>query len=154
MRAAALARKDYWKDPKVLEKHRERRKERYKDPSVALAEKQRQRALYRERTGVSVVNHARASLDQTLDAHAFYSVEDLSLMLGRARGYVAHVIGKGMWPAPARDDPHAPYTYTPAQVHRLLGVFADHIDTVASTYRADHTETRHRLFAAMTEETP
>jgi hypothetical protein len=148
MQDRPLPKKDYWKDPKVLADHAKRRREKYAhDPEVAKAEKQRQRKLYAARRGDRFTNTARDALNKGLTEKQ-YSAEEISRILGRASGYVARLIARGLWPDP-RPDQSGPCLFTGEETNRLDSSFADHIDNVASTYRADHVETTAALFAAL-----
>lgn len=146
---ACVPNSEYWKDPEVLREHAKRRRERYaQNPEVAKAERERQRRLYREKQGADFVNPARDSLMRGIPDRD-HNVEEISELIGRASPYVGRLIAKGLWPDPRHAGASGPRCFTAAQTRRLLAVFADHVDNVASTYRADHTETTKALFDAI-----
>lgn len=155
MRGARIhvPREDYWRDPKVLAKHAKRRREKYSsDPEVRQAEKQRQRKLYRAKQGEKFTNPARDALAKGLTDEEYTGAE-IATLLGRAPEYVNRLINRGLWPNP-RSAPTQQPCFTKADTERMLAVFADHVDNVASTYRADHEETTKALFAAMQDGCP
>lgn len=142
--------REYWRRPDVLQGHATKRRDKYaKDKSYAQRERARVRAAYAERTGKSVVNHARAALPKLVDEET-YTCHALSMMLGRRQDYIRRLICKGLWPDPRTEAEKvagtAP-TFNGRTAKALFKVFADHLDTV-STYRGDHADTTTALFDA------
>ena len=85
-----------------------------------------------------------AKLPDTLTLRTLAALMDIKFV------YVTRLVAKGLWPKPRLKDSDGAMVYTSSQARRLAAIYAEHT-TEKAYYRADHDDTRAKLFAAMKE---
>lgn len=141
------ARAGYWKQPEVLKAHADKRRKLYAtDPAYREAEQRRARERYSARKSKTPRGKAvlPADMPETITLRTLAALMDVKLV------YLSRLVAKRLWPEPRLKDTDGALVYTAGQARRLAAIYADHTKELAY-YRADHEDTRAKLFAAMKE---